>query len=48
MGRSDVGKLIGKQGRTACSIRTVLGAASMKEGHRLTLDILQEKATDSE
>ncbi len=42
VGRSDVGKLIGKQGRTARSIRTVLGAASMKEGHRFTLDIMQE------
>jgi len=48
VGRSDVGKLIGKQGRTARSIRTVLGAASMKEGHRFTLDILQEKSTNLE
>jgi predicted RNA-binding protein YlqC (UPF0109 family) len=45
VGRSDVGKLIGKQGRTARSIRTVLGAASMKYGHRFTLDILEEEQT---
>jgi len=38
---SDIGKLIGKQGRTARSIRTILGAASMKTGHRYTLDILE-------
>jgi len=37
---SDIGKLIGKEGRTARSIRTILGAASMKTGHRYTLDIL--------
>jgi predicted RNA-binding protein YlqC (UPF0109 family) len=45
VGRSDVGKLIGKQGRTARSIRTVLAAASMKRGHRFTLDILEEQQT---
>lgn len=43
VGRSDVGKLIGKQGRMARSIRTVLGAASMKVGHRYALDILQDE-----
>ncbi len=32
VGPSDIGKLIGKQGRTARSIRTILGAASMKWG----------------
>jgi len=43
VGASDVGKLIGKQGLTARSIRTVLGAASMKAGHQYTLDILEEE-----
>jgi predicted RNA-binding protein YlqC (UPF0109 family) len=38
----DVGKVIGKQGRTARSVRTVLGAVSMKLHHRYTLDILEE------
>ncbi len=38
----DVGKVIGKQGRTARSLRTILGAASMKFQHRFTLDILEE------
>jgi predicted RNA-binding protein YlqC (UPF0109 family) len=38
----DVGKVIGKQGRTARSLRTILGAVSMKLHHRYTLDILEE------
>ena len=40
--RQDVGKVIGKQGRTARSVRTILGAVSMKLHHRYTLDILEE------
>lgn len=40
---SDVGKVIGKQGRTARSMRTILGAVSMKQHHRYTLDILEEE-----
>jgi predicted RNA-binding protein YlqC (UPF0109 family) len=39
---TDVGKVIGKQGRTARSMRTILGAVSMKLHHRYTLDILEE------
>jgi predicted RNA-binding protein YlqC (UPF0109 family) len=39
----DVGKVIGKQGRTARSVRTILGAVSMKVRHRYTLDILEEE-----
>ena len=38
----DVGKVIGKQGRTARSVRTILGAVSMKLHRRYTLDILEE------
>lgn len=38
---ADLGKIIGKQGRTARSIRTILGAASMKAHHRFALDIQQ-------
>jgi predicted RNA-binding protein YlqC (UPF0109 family) len=37
----DLGKVIGKQGRTARSIRTILGAASMKLQHRFQLDIVE-------
>ncbi len=42
----DVGKVIGKQGRTARSVRTILGAVSMKLRHRYTLDILEEDEED--
>ena len=35
----DLGKVIGKQGRTARSMRTILSAASMKIHMRFTLDI---------
>jgi hypothetical protein len=38
---SDLGKVIGKQGRTARSIRTLLGAAGMKLNRRFTLEILE-------
>jgi len=37
----DLGKVIGKQGRTAKSIRTLLGAAGMKLRKRFTLEILE-------
>jgi predicted RNA-binding protein YlqC (UPF0109 family) len=37
----DIGKVIGKQGRTARSLRTILGAASMKLQHRFGLDIVE-------
>jgi len=39
--QSDLGKVIGKQGRTARSIRTILGAAGMKLRKRFTLEILE-------
>ncbi len=37
----DLGKVIGKQGRTARSIRAILGAAGMKLHKRFTLEILE-------
>ena len=37
----DLGKVIGKQGRTARSMRTILGAAGMKLQRRFTLEILE-------
>ena len=37
----DLGKVIGRQGRTAKSMRTILGAAGMKLRKRLTLEILE-------
>lgn len=38
---NDLGKVIGKQGRTARSIRNILGAAGMKLKKRFTLEILE-------
>jgi predicted RNA-binding protein YlqC (UPF0109 family) len=38
---SDLGKVIGKQGRTARSMRTLLAAAGMKLNRRFTLEILE-------
>lgn len=38
---ADLGKVIGKQGRTARSIRTLLGAVGMKMNRRYTLEILE-------
>jgi predicted RNA-binding protein YlqC (UPF0109 family) len=38
---SDLGKVIGKQGRTARAIRTLLGASSMKLNRRFNLEILE-------
>jgi len=38
---TDIGKVIGKQGRTARSLRTILAAASMKLRHRFSLDIVE-------
>jgi len=38
--RSDVGKVIGKQGRTARAIRSLLKVAATKQGKRAALEIL--------
>ena len=38
--KSDIGKVIGKQGRTAGAIRTILGAVGMKLRKRFVLEIL--------
>ncbi len=37
---SDVGKIIGKNGRTASALRTLLRAVAAKEGKRAVLDIV--------
>ena len=38
--KADIGKVIGKDGRTAQSMRTILAAASTKGGRRVHLDIV--------
>jgi len=37
----DLGKVIGKQGRTAKALRTILSAASAKSRRRVILEILE-------
>jgi predicted RNA-binding protein YlqC (UPF0109 family) len=39
--KSDIGKVIGKQGNTARAIRTILSAAGTKLGKRYVLEILE-------
>jgi predicted RNA-binding protein YlqC (UPF0109 family) len=41
VGQGDMGKVIGKHGKTAKSIRTLLAAASAKAGKRAVLEILE-------
>lgn len=39
--KDDIGKIIGKQGRTARAVRTILSAASTKLRKRAVLEILE-------
>jgi len=39
--QGDLGKIIGKQGRTARAMRTLLNAAGTKVGKRCVLEILE-------
>ena len=38
--QEDIGKVIGKQGRIAKAIRTVVKAAAIKKGERVTVEII--------
>jgi hypothetical protein len=39
----DIGRVIGKQGRTAKSIRTILNAVASRTNRKVVLEILEEK-----
>ncbi len=39
--KEDLGKIIGKQGRTARAMRTILSAASSKNNKRVVLEIIE-------
>lgn len=41
VGPGDLGKVIGKRGKTAGAIRTLISAASAKKGKRAMLEILE-------
>ncbi len=39
--KADIGKVIGKRGRTAGAIRTIINAVSTKQGKRAELEIIE-------
>jgi predicted RNA-binding protein YlqC (UPF0109 family) len=39
--REDIGRIIGKKGRTARALRTILNAVAMKQNKRAALEILE-------
>ncbi len=39
--KEDLGKVIGRQGRTAKAIRTILAAVSLKKGKKIVVEILE-------
>ena len=39
--KEDMGRVIGKSGRVANSIRTLLRVAAARDGKRVTLDVLE-------
>ena len=41
--KEDLGRIIGKQGRTAKSIRTILNAAASKANRKVVLEIVEER-----
>lgn len=41
--KEDLGRIIGKQGRTAKSIRTILNAAASRANRKFVLQIVEEK-----
>lgn len=41
--KKDLGRIIGKQGRTAKSIRTILTAAAARIDQHVTLEIVEEE-----
>jgi len=45
--QTDLGKVIGKQGRTARALRTILSAAGMKQRRRFNLEIIEKYEEDS-
>ena len=40
--KEDLGRIIGKQGRTAKSIRTLLNAAASRDNRRIVLEIVED------
>lgn len=45
--RNDIGRVIGKEGRTAKALRSILNAAAARKNQRVVLDIIEEKEPGS-
>ena len=43
VGDGDIGKVIGKEGRTARSLRTLIEAKGARQGKRVLLEILEDE-----
>ena len=41
--KEDLGRIIGKQGRTAKPIRTILNAAASRQNQKVVLEIIEDK-----
>jgi len=41
VGEGELGKVIGKEGRTAKAIRTIISSAAMKQGKRTVIEIIE-------
>ena len=41
--KEDVGRVIGKEGRTAKALRSILNAAAARKSQRIALDIVEEE-----
>ncbi len=41
----ELGKIIGRQGRTANALRTIVNAAALKAGKRIVLEIIENPVT---
>lgn len=43
--KADIGKIIGKQGKTINAIRTLMMSVASRNGIRVTLEIIEEKSS---
>ncbi len=48
VGENDIGRVVGKEGRTARSLRTLLNATAARQGTRANLEILDGSTESSD
>lgn len=46
--KSDIGKIIGKKGKTINAIRNLLTSVASRNGVRVNLEIIEDKKTESD